>query len=173
MRIRRVDAISSQAFDDLCALLRDAVDGGASVGFLAPISRETCAAYWKSVAKALDAGLLLYVAEENGRIVGGVQLSPCSKENGRHRAEIQKLFVLGAWRGRGLASALMGAAEDAARALGITLLILDTHEGSHAEAVYGHLGWTRAGVIPDYAMTTSGTLHGTTFFYKRLSPAST
>ncbi len=99
-------------------------------------------------------------------LVGAVQLAPCLKENGRHRAELQKLFVHTAHRGLGIGSALIAQAEaDAARS-GISLLVLDTLRDSHAERVYGHLGWVRAGEIPDYAATPDGVLHPTVYFYK-------
>ena len=100
--------------------------------------------------------------------MGTVQLALCPRENSRHRAEIQKLCVLRSHRGKRIASQLMQAAEDRARALGRTLLVLDTHQGRPAEAVYTHLGWQRVGAIPGFATTPDGVLHGTVFFYKQL-----
>ena len=47
-------------------------------------------------------------------------------------------------------------------------LVLDTETGSPAEEVYERLGWTRVGTIPDYALTSSGELCGSTFFTKSL-----
>jgi hypothetical protein len=63
----------------------------------------------------------------------------------------------------------MRAAEEAALAAGKTLLVLDTVTGGDAERVYKRLGWTRVGVVPDYALWPEGGLCATTFFYKRLS----
>jgi hypothetical protein len=48
----------------------------------------------------------------------------------------------------------------------VTLLNLDTETDSPAESLYRSEGWTRAGVIPDYARTPSGVLRPTTIFYK-------
>ena len=104
-------------------------------------------------------------------MVGAVQLSPCAKENGRHRAELQKLFVLRSHRGQGVASRLMAAAESFAGATGRTLLVLDTQAGSVAETVYRRRGWERAGEIPDFAATPQGELHPTVYYYKRLPRA--
>lgn len=152
----------------LSDLLVDAVHGGASVGFLAPLAPETAAAYWQDVAASLGPGLLLWVAEEGEQVVGAVQLAPALRENGRHRAEVCKLFVRRSHRGRGVASRLMGALEAAAREDGRTLLVLDTQAGSDAEAVYRHLGWQRAGEIPAYAASPEGTLHATALYFKQL-----
>jgi hypothetical protein len=63
----------------------------------------------------------------------------------------------------------MRAAEEAALAVGRTLLVLDTVTGGEAERLYAQLGWTRVGVVPDYALWPDGRLCDTTFFYKRLS----
>ena len=47
--------------------------------------------------------------------------------------------------------------------------MLDTVTGSDAERLYQRLGWTRVGVVPDYAHWPDGGLCDTTFFYKRLT----
>ena len=61
----------------------------------------------------------------------------------------------------------MRAAEDAARAAGKTLLVLDT-ASAEAERLYERCGWTRVGVIPGYALDPDGTPCDTTYFYRRL-----
>jgi len=167
--VRRVAGRDAALARGLCELLRDCVDHGASVGFLSPLDAAAAARYWERVLAAVEQGsLLLRVAEDGDRVVGSVQLEPCPKDNGRHRAEVQKLLVLTAHRGRGLARALMAEAERFAREARRTLLVLDTEVGSVAESVYRTLGWTRAGEIPDYATTPAGKLHPTVYYYKRL-----
>ncbi|MFC7420804.1 GNAT family N-acetyltransferase [Iodobacter arcticus] len=150
----------------LCQLLSDAVHGGASLGFLAPLSPEDARQYWEHVYLSLDDGLYLWVAKEQDKVVGSVQLSICTKQNGSHRAEIQKLFVLSEHRGQGVSSLLMKAAESFAHQLGRSLLVLDTEAGSLAETIYRHLGWQRVGEIPDYAASPDGTLRPTVYYYK-------
>lgn len=59
-------------------------------------------------------------------------------------------------------------AEEVARGAGKRLLVLDTATGSKAEQLYSEWGWTKAGVIPDYALMPDGTPCDTTFFWKRL-----
>lgn len=167
--IREIRATEPALTSALCALLEDAVHDGASVGFLAPLARGTSELYWRGIFDTLGERLRLWVAEERGSIVGCVQLAPCMKENGRHRAEIQKLLVHSGHRGRGVASALMAAAEAAAIRARIGLLVLDTLRDSAAEDVYVHLGWTRAGEIPRYAASPDGELHATVYYYKLLA----
>ncbi len=167
--IRMIARADAQQTRELCELLQDSVAGGASVGFLADLPASEAATYWAQVLRALGAGLCLWVAEDNGRIVGSVQLAPCTKANGRHRADVQKLLVLRSHRGQGIASRLMEAAEAGAIARGRHLLVLDTLQGSAAESIYSHLGWTRGGMIPQYAAHPDGELAATVYFYKLLA----
>jgi GNAT superfamily N-acetyltransferase len=166
--IRRVSPSETALVDALCALIIDAVHSGASVGFLAPMTRDTAARYWTQVFGALGEGLVLWVAEQDGAVVGSIQLAPCLKENGRHRAEVQKLFVLQAFRGQGVSSRLLATAEEHARALGCSLLVLDTLRGSFAQKVYDHHGWRKAGEIPDFAASPDGKLFPTVYYYKQI-----
>ncbi|MFW5489270.1 MAG: GNAT family N-acetyltransferase [Desulfovibrio sp.] len=169
VEIRRISSANPQEFRELCDLLIDSVEGGASVGFLSPLSMETASDYWRAELAATAHGLVVFTAVEDEQIVGSVQLAPCTKENGRHRAEVRKLFVLRSHRGRKIASALMEAAESAGREEGYTLLVLDTHEGAPAEAMFERRGWSKAGVIPNYAASPNGKLHGTSVFYKQFA----
>jgi acetyltransferase len=168
MNIRRVEQATPALLDPLADLLIDAVQGGASVGFLAPLSKQEARAYWLGVFASLGDGLLLWVAESDGQLVGTVQLGPCLKANGRHRGELMKLLVHSAHRGRGISSLLCDALEAQARARSLSLLVLDTIADSVSEAIYRHRGWQAVGQIPDYAGMPSGELRPTVIFYKRL-----
>ncbi|MBT2481695.1 GNAT family N-acetyltransferase [Streptomyces sp. ISL-94] len=154
--------------DELAALLRDVVGGGSSLGFLAGLGHEEAAAWWDSLLPAVEEGSLALWASrgDDGRIDGTVSWYRESKPNGRHRAELRKLMVHPAARGRGTARALLAEAERAAARAGVVLLFLDTETGSGAEHVYRSAGWTEAGTIPDYATDPAGRLRPTTLFYK-------
>lgn len=153
----------------LISLLQDAVAGGASIGFLPPLSEHDARAYWDEVAAALKGRFrILLIAEEDGAVVGTVQLDMASRANGLHRAEVAKLMVHSAHRRRGIAAELMQAVENAARHAGRTTLILDTREGDPSERLYLKLGYRRAGTIPEYARSADGTLDATVFMYKLL-----
>lgn len=167
--IRLDDQQLADRVEELAELLIDTVDGGASVGFLAPLDRAAAVAWWKERAAAVAAGrLAVWAAADGHRVVGTVSLAFPDKPNSRHRAELVKLMVHRSARGRGLGRTLLGLAEEAAAAAGITLLHLDTETDSPAERLYDAAGWTRAGAIPDYAADPGGELRPTTLYYKRL-----
>jgi len=168
LEVRSVLEPTPELRDGLCRLLAQTVQDGASVGFLAPVQRATAEKYWSGIFDALASGRTLWVAEEGAEVVGSVQLELCGKENGLHRAEVQKLFVLPGHRGKGIARRLMAELEAFARSQGRSLLVLDTLAGSVAEAVYQKMGWQRAGQIPRYAADPWGKLFPTVFYYKDL-----
>jgi len=153
---------------DLAALLADAVAAGASVGFLDPLSLDDAAAWWRAKLAAADPRALFLVARDAEGIVGTVQLLPAAMPNQPHRADIAKLQVHRRARGQGLGRALMDAIESRARAAGFTLLTLDTKRGDVAEKLYEGSGWTRVGVIPNYALDPDGSPCDTVVFYKQL-----
>jgi len=155
-----------EKLEDLIELLRDAVDSGASVGFLPPLSRDAASDYWRSIFADLDAGhRLLLGAIDGPKLVGSVQLELARKPNASHRAEVQRLLVLRSARRQGIGERLMRRLHELARQHGRTLLVLDTREGDPSELLYRKLGYTRAGVIPGYARSADGTLDGTAFYY--------
>lgn len=157
----------------LHTLLRDAVEGGASVGYLVPLADTEVAAFWSGVLASVAAGTrsVLVARDDTGGIVGSVQLEFAQRPNSRHRCELQKLLVLRTHRGRGLGAALMRAAEAAALAQRRTLIVLDTSATGNALSLYDRCGYTRAGVIPRYATDPDGPMIDTVIYYKELSPA--
>jgi acetyltransferase len=153
----------------LIALLQDAVDSGASVGFLPPLATEVAEDYWAGVLNDIAQGSrILLVASEAEEIVGAAQLELATRQNALHRAEVQKLFVHRRFRNRGIGGSLMTAVENAAREAGRALLALDTQRGSAAEQLYAKCGYTRAGIIPQFAQGADGMLHDTVVFYRLL-----
>jgi GNAT superfamily N-acetyltransferase len=113
-------------------------------------------------------GRLLLAAFDEGAVVGTVQLVYAWPPNQPHRADIAKLLVHRSARGRGIAQQLMARAEDEARVERKTVLVLDTVTGDPAEFLYTKLGWTKVGVIPNYALYPDGAPCATTVFYKEL-----
>lgn len=171
MQIERLTPDTSvQELPALAALLRDAVESGASLGFLLPLTEEEAMSYWQEVLAALRGHhRILLVARIDQKIVGTVQLDLASRPNGSHRAEVVKLMVHTSYRKQGVAQALMKAIEQEAQQAGRTTLILDTRQGDPSESLYIKLGYTRAGTIPEYARSTDGSLHTTAFMYKLLN----
>ncbi|MFI1164342.1 GNAT family N-acetyltransferase [Streptomyces sp. NPDC020801] len=172
MTVTRLDAARlEEGVEELAGLLADAVAGGASVGFLAPLPHAQAVAWWRERATGVAAGRLAVWAahDRDGRAVGTVSLAFPDRPNSRHRAELVKLMVRGDARGQGLGRRLLITAEEAAAASGIALLHLDTETDSPAERLYGSAGWTRLGAIPGYAADPGGTLRPTTIYYKHIA----
>ena len=152
-------------------LLRDAVDSGASVGFLPPLPAAEASEYWQSVVSALEAGhrlLLLAHEPDTGELVGTVQLDLATRPNSRLRAEVSKLLVHTRARRRGVARQLLEALEARARQLGRTTLVLDTRHGDGAELLYQAMGYQLVGIIPEYFINHDGRPHATAVYYKLL-----
>ncbi|MFJ2937002.1 GNAT family N-acetyltransferase [Streptomyces sp. NPDC087219] len=164
------DAVRTHAVTGLAALLVDAVDSGASVGFLAPLAAHQAAAWWTRVADEAAEGVRDVWAAHgpDGGLTGVVTLVRAGTANGGHRGEIARLLVHRSARGRGLGYRLLATAEAHAAASGLTLLVLDTQADSPAERLYRGAGWTAAGTIPDFAADPAGILRATTLYYKRL-----
>jgi len=156
--------------EQLVELLQDAVHDGASIGFVSPLPSDAARRYWQDVIREVGQGTRILMAVRlGGMVVGSVQLSLCTRPNGLHRAEVQKLFVHTKVRRRGLARLLMSSIEEEARRARRSLLYLDTEPHKPAEAMYRTMGWILVGEIPDFAASPDGHLHGTVFFYKKLA----
>lgn len=169
LEIRTIQDNNPGVLSALASILLDCVAGGASVGFLASVTREAAEAFFKDTLHEVGRGQRhLLAAFEGSAIVGTVQVIPAPYPNQSHRADLAKLLVRRSSRSQGVATLLMQEAEATARRCGRTLLVLDTVSGSNAERLYLRLGWTRVGSIPDYALFPDGSFCATTIFYKRL-----
>lgn len=160
--------MSDADIHDLAALLIDAIDSGASVSFMPPLDMKSAERWWRETISKADARAIFIVARDAQGIAGTVQLHPAWPPNQPHRADIAKLLVHRRARRKGLGAAMMEAIEQRARESGFTLLTLDTARGEAAEMLYERGGWTRVGVIPNYALNPDGTSCDTVIFYKQL-----
>ena len=167
--ITELSGLDPKSQGDLVNLLRDAVHNGASVGFIVPVMDAELHRYWQWVATEIaDGEKHLLVRTEDDVIVGAVQMSLCTKTNGMHRAEIQKLLVHSRCRRKGYGQDLMTAVEQLAVRLGHSLLVLDTEAGSPAQALYAQQGYQLLGVLPGYAASPAGGLKPCAFLYREL-----
>lgn len=158
-----------QHIEALANVLVDCVEGGASVSFMAPFTTAEAQSFFRKILEDVAAGnRILFAAFLDANLVGTVQLITKLPPNQPHRAEVAKLLVHRSARGHGIATQLMSQLEQSARAMGKTLLMLDTVTGSTAERLYTNLGWTKAGVIPNFALMPDGEPCATTIFWKTL-----
>jgi GNAT superfamily N-acetyltransferase len=167
--IRRLLEVGPAELDGLADVLVDCVEGGASVGFMLPLSRERAQRFWSGVADGVAKNeRALLVAEDELGICGTVQLVLAQPDNQPHRADLAKMLVHRRARRQGLGASLMRAAEDTARDCGKTLLVLDAVTDGEAYRLYSRLGWQRVGDVPDFALWPEGGYCSTTYFYRSL-----
>ena len=169
IEVVRLDGPSAQAaVPALAAVLRDCVEGGASVSFLAPLSAARSEAFWEQVAASVGRNeTVLLVARDGQGLQGTVQLLLSLPENQPHRAEVAKLLVHRRARRRGIAAALLAAAESEAIAERRSLLTLDT-ASDDARRLYERMGWSLCGRIPGFALNPDHSLCDTWIYWKQL-----
>ena len=171
LRIEELDAAGVRAHADaLAQLLLDAHASGMALGLPAPLTRDGAReAYEHAAARLAPSERMLLAAFDDDELVGAVQLDRAEAGNGRHRGEVRRLVVRTERRGGGIGRALLDAVVECGRRLDLRLLWLSTHEGAGAERIYERHGWTRVGVIPDWAVLPNGDLVGNSFYFLRIS----
>ncbi len=157
----------------LADMLVEVVAGGGSVGFMHPLNHEAAAAFWDGALSAADRDeRIVFGAWDGQDLIGTLTLLIAMPPNQPHRAELAKMMVRPSHRSRGVASALVRAAEAVAADRHRWLLVLDTATDQGASGFYERLGYTRAGEIPDFALKPHGGLTGTLLFWKRMDGAA-
>jgi GNAT superfamily N-acetyltransferase len=171
--IEQLKTIDDSQLESLADVLIDCVDGGASVSFMSPLTRERALAFWRRVADSVDAQerALLIAANSEG-VCGTVQVIWDLPENQPHRADLAKMLVHRRARRQGVGAALVSAAEHVARQRGKSLLVLDTVTGSEASRLYERLGWRRVGDVPGFALMPNGDPCSTTYYYRDLTSST-
>lgn len=164
---------ASALIDTLAAVLVEIVADGGSVGFMHPLDPAQARAFWERALEAAAAEQrIVFGAFDDDQLVATVSLLIDCPPNQPHRAEIAKMMTVPRCRGRGIASALLRAAEAAAVERGKILLVLDTASEGGASGLYEQHGYTLSGEIPDYALKPHGGLTGTLLYWKRIGPAA-
>jgi acetyltransferase len=147
----------------------DALKSGMALGALDSLGHGVLERSYRDVVAALGTReRLLLVAEEEGEILGMAQLVFSGATNADHRAEVQRVGVATAARGRGIGRLLMTAVEETAGKRGVSLLWLTTHAHTDACGFYEAIGYTRMGTMPNYSRRPDGTLWPGAFYFKEL-----
>lgn len=89
--ITEITQISDDLLKELSLLLINVVERGASVGFLPPLSLEDAKKYWR---EALTTGVVLWIAQVRGRILGTVQLHLCQNKMEHIVQKLQNLWCI-------------------------------------------------------------------------------
>ena len=160
---------SDESITALRDLIVETVAHGGSVSFMHPLLPEVAADFWTRALAAADRGTRVILGAFDGtQLVATVTVDMDTPPNQPHRADIAKMMTRVSHRGRGIARALMIAAEALARSRGRWLLTLDTAADDGAGPFYEKLGFVKAGVIPQYALKPYGGLTDTIVYWKRL-----
>lgn len=170
LEIRQLTAAEGRRYvGELADVLCDCVQGGASVSFMASLSKAEAESFFEKVVDDVQKGVRILLAAFIGsKLVGTVQIATATPPNQPHRADVAKLLVHRSARRHRIGRQLMERVEEVSRRVGKTLLVLDTVTGDPAEKLYASLGWNRVGVIPRYALYPDGAWCDTTVFYKQL-----
>lgn len=162
--------LNSATVDALAGLIVETVAGGGSVSFMHPFAMEDARTFWRGSLSSADEGLRIVLGAFDGEmLVGTLTLLLDCPPNQPHRAEFAKMMTCPSHRGRGIATALIGAAEQIARSKGRTLIVLDTASDGGAGPLYERCGFRLAGEVPNYALKPHGGLTGTLYYYKELA----
>ncbi|PDT72662.1 GNAT family N-acetyltransferase [Bradyrhizobium sp. C9] len=154
-------------------LLIATVAGGGSVSFMHPLSLDDADAFWQdSLGAAARGERIVLGAFDGASLISTVTLLLKLPPNQPHRAEIAKMMTRVSQRNRGVATALLRAAEALAIAHGRTLLVLDTAVDDGAAPLYEKQGFQLSGIIPDYALKPHGGLTGTMIYWKKIGAAA-
>ncbi|SDK16056.1 MULTISPECIES: GNAT family N-acetyltransferase [Bradyrhizobium] len=158
----------------LSEILVETVAHGGSVSFMHPMPLQAAEAFWHDSLRAAARGERIVLGAFDGdHLIGTVTLLLNLPPNQPHRAEIAKMMTRLSHRHRGVATALLRAAERIALERGRWLLVLDTAQDEGAAGLYERLGFQLTGVIPDYALKPHGGLTGTLIYWKRLNERAT
>jgi GNAT superfamily N-acetyltransferase len=153
-------------------MLVEVVENGGLVSFLHPLAMEEAIEFWERAMKeALKGDRLILGAFDGDRLVGTVTLLLTFSQNQPHRAEVGKMMTRVAYRGKGIARALMLEAERLARGKMRTLLVLNTAAEEGAAGLYEKLGFNVAGFIPNFMLKPHGGLTGTIIYWKEIGQA--
>jgi ribosomal protein S18 acetylase RimI-like enzyme len=115
-----------------------------------------------------EGGHFLLGAFVDGELIGAIGCDRDTRAKVRHLAQVVGTMVRPAWRGRGVAHALLTALVERASAAGIEVLTLSVTAGNAtAERLYVRMGFVRYGLLPD-AIRESGRSHDKALMMLRL-----
>ena len=117
-----------------------------------------------SVQRVFQPGVVFFVARRDGRPAGcgGVAFAD-------GLAEVKRMYVRPAARGRGVGRAVLARLEEEARGRGVTRLVLETGDAQHAAIrLYERGGFTRCAAFGAYAAMPPAAIERSVFFEKRI-----
>jgi len=126
-----------------------------------------------SVGRIFQPGVRFFIARLEGEAVGcgGVAFlnGDGDQDNADPLAEVKRMYVRPAARGRDVARTILARLESEARARGVRRLVLETGDVRHAAIrLYERNGFTRCGPFGAYATMPAPAIERSVFMEKRL-----
>ena len=117
------------------------------------------------IARLFRPGVVFFVARLDGNLVG---CGGIAFRDGL--AELKRMYVRPAARGRGVARAIIARLEEEARSRGLTRVVLETGDAQRAAIrFYERAGFTRCGAFAPYATMPPHAIERSVFLEKRIT----
>lgn len=168
----RVQALDEDDLQALCECVDASILEGGGFAWVRPQGRSVLERYFRGILLVPER--LLFVARQDGIIVGSAQLVRPSRSNEAQamNASVTQFHIAPYARGTGLGRILLEEIISGARAMGYQFLNLDVRESqSRAIALFLSLGFEKWGTNPYYALDDGQMLRGH-YFVKRLQENS-
>jgi acetyltransferase len=118
----------------------------------------------QSLRGMLDGRYMHLVADEDGAVVGTVELGAQSGR-ARHRGELFRFVVSEKHRGKGIARAMLEAIRDEAQKMDIEMIDAAARAGTQAEDAYRKLGFVEFGRLPGGLVMDPTEVYDLVYFY--------
>lgn len=168
----RVQALNEDDLQALCECVDASILEGGGFAWVRPQGRSVLERYFRGILLVPER--LLFVARQDGIIVGSAQLVRPSRSNEAQamNASVTQFHIAPYARGTGLGRILLEEIISGARAMGYQFLNLDVRESQkRAIALFRSFGFEKWGTNPYYALGDGQMLRGH-YFVKRLQENS-
>ncbi|MCH4091600.1 1-(5-phosphoribosyl)-5-[(5-phosphoribosylamino)methylideneamino]imidazole-4-carboxamide isomerase [Acetobacter sp.] len=168
----RIQTLNEDDLPALCECVDASILGGGGFAWVRPQGRSVLERYFRGILLVPER--LLFVARQDGLIVGSAQMVRPSRSNEAQAmiASVTQFHIAPYARGIGLGRLLIEEIIKAARAMGYQVLNLDVRETQTAAMMlFRNLGFEQWGVNPYYAAGDGRMVRGH-YFFKRLQENS-
>lgn len=164
-----LDALDDSRVDALAQLMNRVLRVDDTVGYPGPISHDEAVRSMRDLRDAVRSRRqLVLVAEQNGKVVGKLVLTPAGSPNNRHTGWITRTMVDPELRRLGIAAFGVPFLVEKCEELGIEQVCIDVRAGTPAESIWRHLGFEEMGRLADYSRVR-GTTHEGIYMVQAIS----
>jgi GNAT superfamily N-acetyltransferase len=161
--------LDEELSDRLLTIWTDVSNAGGSVGFVPPVTEDEVRPVAEQAFKKVRSGEhRILVGYRRNEPVGFLFLEQRPGPLFKHFATVKRLQVHPSFQRRGIGGALLGAAEDAARGLGLEQLHLTVRGGTGTESFYEARGYELKARIPGLIKVARGEYRDELYLMLRL-----